>query len=117
VPALVLTVWAAWCVNRPRETPLFAALQEDAGQRLGLFGIHDKAGREQGPAAAADVGVTFPSVQDADGDRATTQLRVPGPPTTLFVSADGRLVYRHIGEFRTGQELRAPVREHLGVRA
>jgi cytochrome c biogenesis protein CcmG/thiol:disulfide interchange protein DsbE len=112
----VVNVWAAWCTNCPREMPLFAKAQRAAGQRLRFFGVHYNAGRDQGLAAAKDFGVTFPSVQDGDGDRVTSALRVTGPPTTLFVTADGRVAGRKIGEIRTEAELAALVQQHLGVR-
>lgn len=112
---LVLNVWAAWCTNCPREMPLFAAAQRAAGHRLRFFGVHYKAGRDQALAAAKDFGVTFPSVQDEDGDRVTRMLRVPGPPTTLFVTADGRLAGRKIGEIRSQKELRSLIKQYLGV--
>ncbi|HSR26672.1 MAG TPA: TlpA disulfide reductase family protein [Candidatus Eisenbacteria bacterium] len=112
---LVVNVWAAWCTNCPREMPLFAAAQRAAGHRLRFFGVHYKAGRDQALAAAKDFGVPFPSVQDEDGDRVTRMLRVPGPPTTLFVTADGRLAGRKIGEIRSQKELRSLIQQYLGV--
>jgi cytochrome c biogenesis protein CcmG, thiol:disulfide interchange protein DsbE len=111
----VLNVWAAWCINCPREMPLFAKAQRAAGSRLRFFGVHYNAGRDAGLAAAKDFGVTFPSVQDGDGDRVTSGLRVLGPPTTFFVTADGRVAGRKVGEIRTEAELAALVKQHLGV--
>ncbi|MGZ4445013.1 MAG: redoxin domain-containing protein [Nocardioidaceae bacterium] len=111
----VINVWAAWCTNCPREMPLFATVQREAGQRLRFFGVHYKAGRDEALAAAKDFGVTFPSVQDADGDRVASALKVIGPPTTLFVTADGRIAGRKIGEIRTEAEMAALLKEHLGV--
>jgi thiol-disulfide isomerase/thioredoxin len=113
---LVLNVWAAWCVNCDREMPLFAQAQERAGDRLRFFGVHYKAPRDYGLRSARDFGVTFPSVHDEDGDRTARLLGAPGPPTTLFVTADGRVAYRRIGEITSQQQLTALVRQHLGVR-
>lgn len=111
----VVNVWAAWCANCPREMPLFAAAQKAADGRVRFFGVHYKASRAQALAAAKDFGVTFPSVQDEDGDRVTRSLRVTGPPTTLFVTADGRVAGRKIGEIRSAAELRTLIRDELGV--
>jgi hypothetical protein len=55
-------------------------------------------------------------VHDEDGDRTARLLGAPGPPTTLFVTADGRVAYRRIGEITSQQQLTALVRQHLGVR-
>ncbi len=112
---MVLTVWAAWCTNCAREMPLFSQLQERAGSRLRLFGVHYKAPRDFGLESAADFGVSFPSVHDEDGDETAAALGAPGPPTTLFVTADGRIAGRKIGEIRTYDELVRLVRTHLGA--
>ena len=113
---MVLNVWAAWCTNCDREMPLLAEVQERAGDRLRFFGVHYKAARDHGLQSAADFGVTFPSVHDEDGDRVVAKLRAVAPPQTLFVTADGRVAGRKIGEIRSTAELESLVREHLGVR-
>jgi thiol-disulfide isomerase/thioredoxin len=111
----VVNVWAAWCTNCDREMPLFSQLQVSAGARLRLFGVHYKAPRGFGLRSASDFGVTFPSVHDEDGDETASGLGVPGPPTTLFVTADGRVAGRKIGEIRSYAELTQLVRKYLGV--
>jgi cytochrome c biogenesis protein CcmG, thiol:disulfide interchange protein DsbE len=113
---MVLNVWAAWCTTCNREMPVLAEVQERAGDKLRFFGIHYKAAREYGLRSAADFGVTFPSVHDEDGDRIVSGLRAAAPPQTLFVTADGRVAGRTIGEIRSAAELESLVREHLGVR-
>ena len=113
---MVLNVWAAWCTNCDREMPLLAEVQERAGDRLRFFGIHYKAARDHGLQSAADFGVTFPSVHDEDGDRVVAKLRAVAPPQTLFVTADGRVAGRKIGEITSAAELESLVHEHLGVR-
>lgn len=111
----VLNVWAAWCTNCDREMRLLARLHEAAGDRVRVLGLHYKASRSFGLRSAGDFGVTFASVHDEDGDRTTAELGVLGPPTTLFVSSDGRVVGRKTGEIRSFEELAALVENHLGV--
>lgn len=111
----IVNVWAAWCTNCDREMPLFTRLQERAGDRLRMFGVHYKAPRGFALRSAADFGVSFPSVHDEDGDAVTAQLEVPGPPTTLFVTAEGVVAGRKIGEIRSYDELSRLVEAHLGV--
>ena len=112
---MVLNVWAAWCVNCDREMPILTAVQERAGDRLRFFGVHYKASRAFGLQSAADFGVTFPSVHDEDGDLIALALQAHAPPQTLFVTADGRIAGRKIGEIRSADELAALVDEYLGV--
>lgn len=111
----IVNVWAAWCTNCDREMPLFTRLEDAAGTRVRLFGVHYKAPRDFGLRSAADFGVSFASVHDEDGDETAAGLRAPGPPTTLFVTADGRVAGRKIGEIRSFDELSDLVEKHLGV--
>jgi thiol-disulfide isomerase/thioredoxin len=111
----VLNVWAAWCTNCDREMPILAAVQERAGTRLRFFGVHYKAPRDYGLRSAADFGVSFPSVHDEDGDLIAGKLQAFAPPQTFFVTADGRIAGRKIGEIRSAKELTALIEQHLGV--
>lgn len=112
---MVLNVWAAWCTNCEREMPLLADVQRKAGTKLRFFGVHYKAPRSYGLRSAADFGVSFPSVHDEDGDLIARELQAFAPPQTLFVTADGRIAGRKIGEIRSTQELAALIKTHLGV--
>jgi thiol-disulfide isomerase/thioredoxin len=112
---LVLTVWAAWCTNCAREAALFTALHRKAGDKLRFFGVHYKAERGYGLAAARDFGVFYPSVHDADGDRTVRALRATAPPQTFFVTADGRVAEHHVGEITSEHQLESLVSRYLGV--
>lgn len=112
----VLNVWAAWCTNCDREMPLFSQLQKQGGSSLRVFGVHYKAPRAFGLRSARDFGVSFPSVHDEDGDETTAKLGAPGPPTTLFVTADGVIAGRKIGEIKSFSELSRLVQSYLGVK-
>ena len=114
---MVLNVWAAWCSNCADEAPLLAALHAKAGDRLRFFGIHYRAGRAHALQAARDFGVFYPSVQDADGAATITALRAPDPPETWFVTADGRVAYRHRGVLTSQRQLDSYVATYLGVTA
>jgi thiol-disulfide isomerase/thioredoxin len=112
---MVLTVWAAWCTNCDREMPLFRAAQSEAGSRLRFFGVHGWAERDYALRSAKDFGVTFPSVHEEDAEQIRLQLHAPAPPTTFFVTADGRVAHEEIGEITSQQELNDLIAEHLGV--
>jgi cytochrome c biogenesis protein CcmG/thiol:disulfide interchange protein DsbE len=112
----VLNVWAAWCTNCDREMPLFADAMDRAGDRLRFFGVHYKATRAQGRASEDDFGVPFPSAHDGDGDLTVARLRATAPPQTFFVSGDGKVVGRKVGEITSQAELDRLVEQYLGVR-
>jgi len=113
---MVLNIWAAWCTNCDREMPILSSVQAMAGDRLRFFGVHYKAPRDFGLRSAADFGVTFPSVHDEEGDLIALALRATAPPQTLFVTADGRIAGRKIGEIQSTDELAALVQRYLDVR-
>ena len=110
----VLEVWAAWCTICRDEMPKRAKAVAKAGDRVRFLGIHYKATRGQGQQAAAEFGVPFPSVQDTDGDKTVLALQAKAPPLTVFVSADGRIVFRKFGGITTA-EFEDLVSRYLGV--
>jgi cytochrome c biogenesis protein CcmG, thiol:disulfide interchange protein DsbE len=112
---MVLNVWAAWCSNCADEAPLFSALNHKAGGKVRFFGIHYQASRGHGLASAHDFGVFYPSLQDADGAATIKALRAPSPPETWFVTADGRVAYRHRGVLTSQRQLDSYVATYLGV--
>ncbi|MGH8971305.1 MAG: TlpA family protein disulfide reductase [Actinomycetes bacterium] len=111
----VLNVWAAWCTNCDREMPLFAQVQERAGDRLRFLGVHYKAPRGYALRSEVDFGVPFPSVHDEDGDRVVRALDAYAPPQTLFVTAEGRVAGRKVGEISSTDELSGLVEKYLRV--
>jgi hypothetical protein len=42
-------------------------------------------------------------------------LQISGPPQTFFVRPDGTIAYRHAGPFKSADEIRDLVHQHLGV--
>lgn len=111
----VINVWAAWCPNCVEEMPLFAAAMKRAGDDVRFLGIHYKATGEQGLQSVKDFGVPFPSLQDEDGDRVVKELGAFAPPQTFFVTADGRVAGRKIGQLDSQRELDDLVERYLGV--
>ena len=65
--------------------------------------------------ASTDFGVPFPSVHDEDGDLVVKELRAFAPPQTFFVTADGRVAGREIGEITSQGELDRLIARYLGV--
>jgi cytochrome c biogenesis protein CcmG, thiol:disulfide interchange protein DsbE len=112
---MVLNIWAAWCANCADEAPLFTALHARAGDKLRFFGIHYQANRGFGLSAARDFHMFFPSVHDADGAATLKALKAPAPPETWFVTADGRVAYRHRGVLTSQRQLDSYVSTYLGV--
>jgi cytochrome c biogenesis protein CcmG/thiol:disulfide interchange protein DsbE len=109
-PRLV-TVWASWCAPCRVELPW---LQSVADGGVPVLGVDAEDLPDSAVSLLDSLGVSFPSVYDPDNSVARA-LGIPSKPTTLFVAADGRVVFTKLGGFSSEAELRDLVREHLGV--
>jgi len=109
----VVNLWASWCVPCRSEMPAFQRLHQTAGGRLRLLGVASRDSERAARATIQTTGVRYPSVLDLRGD-VKRDLGALGLPLTLFVTADGRIVHRKLGEM-TYAQMRAAVHDHLGV--
>lgn len=112
-PTLV-NVWGTWCRPCREEVPALVAFTEKAGDRVGVVGVLTQDTPLNGLAFAQDFDVGYPSVLDDDGT--IMRLFAAGPPVTLLLDADGRIVHRARGTIREVAELERIVAEYLGVR-
>lgn len=110
---MLVNVWGSWCVPCREEVPALVDFAEKAGDRVGVVGVLTQDTLVKGLAFSRDFGIRYPSVVDDDGT--VMRLFAPGPPVTLFLAADGRIVHRAIGKITQVAELEALVAEHLGV--
>lgn len=112
---MIVNVWAQWCGPCRQEAPALAALQDRLGDRVRLLGVDYVDPRpDLAVEFARQASWRYPQVVDADKALAGP-LRIVGPPMTLFVAADGRVVHRHVGPLATPDQALALAHEHLGV--
>lgn len=113
---MVVNVWASWCPPCAQEMPYVESVRRHTHGSVRFLGIDllDRSGSAL--AAVKRLGMHFPSVQDPDGS-VRSSLKVPGPPVTLLVDAQGRVVHRHVGQLSSAAELRGLVHRYLGVTA
>ncbi len=112
-PTLV-NVWASWCAPCAEEAPDLVAFHERAAGRVGVVGVLNVDVVSRGLAFSRDFGMRYPSVVDDDGE--VLRAFPPGPPVTLFLDAEGRVVHTRSGAFRDLAEIEGLVAQHLGVR-
>lgn len=111
-PTLV-NVWATWCPPCVDEVPDLVDFADRAGDRVRLVGVLTQDPAANGLEFARQFDVHYPSVVDDSGE--VFRAFRPGPPVTLFLDAQGRVVHRKSGKFTDAAELDALVAEHLGV--
>lgn len=110
---MLVNVWATWCVPCAQEVPDLVAFAARAGERVGVVGVLTSDTAERGLAFSRDFGIGYPSVIDDDG--AILRAFLPGPPVTLLLDAQGRVVATRSGAFDDLAEIEAMVARHLGV--
>lgn len=110
----IVTLWASWCDHCPEEARALQAVYARAGGRLRVVGVDTEDDQGHAYAFVHDLGVHYPSVFDSDGNF-RRRLKLPGPPATLFVDANGHLVQRIFGPLDVNR-LNTYVADYLGVR-
>lgn len=104
----VINLWASWCGPCQQEAPRLAAAAKAADGRVAFLGVDTDDGRDPALAFLHDFGIDYPQLSDPAGD-VLHRLPAPGLPVTVAVDAQGRVVYRRIGEI-TAAQLTAAVR-------
>ena len=96
---LIVNFWATWCIPCQREMPQLVALAEqyrEAG--VSIIGISVDDGPEEMKAFAKQYGVNYPLLVGQDNVPAAESIGYTGLlPTTIFVSAAGRVSWRLLG--------------------
>jgi cytochrome c biogenesis protein CcmG/thiol:disulfide interchange protein DsbE len=96
---VLINFWATWCIPCREEFPLMvAAYEEHADDGLEILGIVHDDTVDGARAFAADMGATWPMLNDAD-DVAWEDYTGVGMPTSLFVDPDGIVRAFSIGPF------------------
>lgn len=111
---LVINFWASWCAPCVEEMPAFDQVATEVEGEVAFLGVDARDAPARAEEFIAELGgVSYDLAIDPDYAFAS-RVGVFGLPTTLFVDADGTIVRRATTPMDAA-ELRAALREHLGV--
>jgi cytochrome c biogenesis protein CcmG/thiol:disulfide interchange protein DsbE len=110
---VLLNFWASWCVPCRKEMPAFEAVHRQLGDEVTFLGVNHQDSRSDAIALLREAGVRYRSGFDPRGAVAEA-YSLYGMPTTVFISADGRILATRTGEMSESQ-LTATIRDLLGI--
>jgi len=114
---LVVNIWGSWCGPCQAETRYLSTVYDAARGKVRFLGVDT----EDDPKSALDFAphvsppMHYPQVVDKD-KRVLIGLKIPSAvPTSVFVSAAGRVVHVSPKAYTSAAELRADIKRYLGV--
>lgn len=117
--AVVLNMWATWCMPCVEEMPVLNAIQREFGARglevLGLAGDDDP---QRVRDFMVDHDLEFEVLLDPDGS-VGTMYEITGYPETFFIDREGRIRWKFIGRLpsdggRPSVEVRTRIEALMG---
>jgi cytochrome c biogenesis protein CcmG, thiol:disulfide interchange protein DsbE len=111
---LVLNFWASWCFPCQTEMPLLESASRAAHGSVQFVGIDTDDSRSAAVSFLRQHHVSYLSLYLADGSGTVgTAYGLIGLPITVFVSADGTMLGRHVGQLQAAT-LRAALKTAFG---
>jgi cytochrome c biogenesis protein CcmG/thiol:disulfide interchange protein DsbE len=115
--AVVLNVWASWCIPCKDEAPFLEEVwQRDRERGVVVVGLDAKDFRADARRFAKRFGLTFPIVYDGPGD-SLGGYGVTGFPETFVIDREGKVVRAFAGAVNAKEDralLRAAIEQALG---
>lgn len=109
---MVINFWAQWCGPCREEAPYLRTVSADSDATFVGINYSDPL-PDWAIEFAGLVEWFYPHVQDPD-QTLQSPLKIPGLPSTLFVTADGRVAGLHPGQIHSEAELRELMERYLG---
>jgi thiol-disulfide isomerase/thioredoxin len=107
----VVNVWASWCAPCIEEAPIIQRVSLDRAKEVAFLGVNLRDSRSGAARFLKRYPVTFPSVEDPDGD-IYNDLRLLGQPATAFYDARGERTFVHQGPYESAAAFDADVRRY-----
>jgi thiol-disulfide isomerase/thioredoxin len=110
---LVVNVWASSCAPCVKEMPSFQQVHQELGDKVTIVGVNNQDRADKAQELATKTGVSYPLLRDPQGEL-FVDMELAVMPTTLFVDANGRVVYTRAGAMDAA-EIRELIDEKLGA--
>lgn len=98
---VLINLWASWCVPCQAEMPALQRAYQKSGRAVVFLGVDTKDEPDSAQDFLAAFHVTYPQVEDSDGEMLAS-LHSLGLPVTIVLDAQGRVVWRKSGRLREG---------------
>ncbi len=95
---IVVNAWASWCVPCQKEFALFASASQRFGRKVAFLGADTEDSSGAAQSFLAKHRVSYPSYQTSVSDLGSL-VSIAGLPTTVFISATGKVLYAHSGQY------------------
>jgi len=113
---LVINFWASWCFPCQTEMPLLESAYRSEHGAVQFLGIDTDDKRGAAIRFLGHVHVTYPSLFMPQRGPVAVSYDLVGLPITIFISSNGTIVGRHIGQLN-GPTLRAALKLAFGPEA
>ena len=110
---LVVNFFASWCAPCRAELPDLEAVHVAGGGEVQFVGVNHDIDQSSWLSLINEVGLTYPTVFQPEQEIWET-LNLFGMPATVFMSADGEVVYTFSGVLNQ-EVLKELIAEHLAV--
>ena len=112
-PAIV-NLWASWCEPCQSELPALNSYAQRVAGSVLVLGVATRDSRPRTQSVIDDLGITFPTLFDRDGELLAAVKRV-NLPVTLFVTAGGTVAYVYNARALDSAGFENLARQHLGI--
>ena len=115
---IIINVWGSWCEGCREEMPYLVDLYATdlfVNGNIKLIGIDvEESTLDAGPNFIKSHSMTWPHLLDIDSK--SKFVFGMGVPVTWFIDANGDVIYKHIGAYRTKKELFDHVEKYFKVK-